>query len=799
MTVKFGNGTFEDEFFISELRWEDIIVGIPWLQNHRPEIIDLLQTMDSDNSMGGGGEISEDQSGEIFATLVTRIAVLELRAGQEEGLGFKTDSTSSGLGSKPDSTPSGLGFKPDSTSSGLGSKPDSNPPGLGFKPDSTPSGLGSKPDSTPSGLGLKPGSRKEPCQEPEPEVRGLTGNKPGWEATIPKKFHRYLELFEDTPPKSLPPHRPGFDCEIRLKEGAKLPNARIIPQSKQRQELQKKLIDFELERGILRSSTSSSAVAAFFVEDPITEGRGHGQLRMVQDYKPINKEMIANRFPIPNIRMEIQNIAGAEVVYELDARGGFSLIRMAEDSIYLTAFITQYGLFEYLCMPMGLSNAPAVFQRLVNHLLHRWLGRNVFCYLDNIYIYGKKAEIDEITHQVLAILLANWIRLKPSKCSWGKEELSFLGFTVRPGHGFRIADDKCAYVQNLPAPKDKADVHHLLGYVQYNAPLVPHLADVMADITDLLKKDAKWEWTEKRQEAFESLKERFRTDLFGQPFDPEKPIRLMADSSDRALGYILLQPDRKREKLWRPVFMGSHKLTSEEAGWTGPDRELYAIIYACRVFHDMILSSPFPVEVLSDHRNLAMFMFRTSDLKSHRGRLVHWYEELLYFPELIIRYIPGKDNPADFPSRYGYAAGSDLDDVVLLPMQRFETKALTDIADWFAKSGVPNIRDRLEKAFATKNHPKDPRETWFLDKLNDSPAPVPENADLNVQMAAQPRNRFLERYRAAHPDASLPEVSEESRTGRQAPTGLGYEGQRTPRYEPRPSFTQTFPSLRKLQ
>ena len=114
-----------------------------------------------------------------------------------------------------------------------------------------------------------------------------------------------------------------------------------------------------------------------------------GTFRTVNDFRPINEITIKNRYPLPNIERSKDQLSGANWFTKIDLREAFFAVRMAEEDQWKTAFRTQNGLYEYTVMPMGLTNAPATCQEVVNETLREFLGRFVIAYVDDILIYTK--------------------------------------------------------------------------------------------------------------------------------------------------------------------------------------------------------------------------------------------------------------------------------------------------------------------------------------------------------------------------------------------------------------------------
>jgi hypothetical protein len=152
---------------------------------------------------------------------------------------------------------------------------------------------------------------------------------------------------------------------------------------------------------------------------------------LVQDYRPINQATIQNKYLLPRINDLYDQLAGSSVFSKLDLRLGYHQIRVREEDIPKTAFVTCYGSYEYTVMSFGLTNAPATFSRLINYIFMDYLDKFVVVYLDDILVYAKnKEEYAEHLRLVLEKLREHKLYAKFSKCEFWLSEVTYLGHVI---------------------------------------------------------------------------------------------------------------------------------------------------------------------------------------------------------------------------------------------------------------------------------------------------------------------------------------------------------------------------------
>ena len=182
-------------------------------------------------------------------------------------------------------------------------------------------------------------------------------------------------------------------------------------------------------------------------------------------------------YPMPRVEEMFESIGAAKVISTLDLAKGYWQIPMSPSSREKTAFATPFGLFEFDVMPFGLHNAPATFQRLMNHILRDCQSFARAYYIDDIVIFSQSWE-EHVRHlsEVFKRLAAN-LRVKLEKCPFGCVRAHYLGHVIGQGK-VEPEEGKVAAVRDYPTPITKRDVQAFLGLVGYYRHFVPHFAEI---------------------------------------------------------------------------------------------------------------------------------------------------------------------------------------------------------------------------------------------------------------------------------------------------------------------------------
>ena len=448
---------------------------------------------------------------------------------------------------------------------------------------------------------------------------------------VPPEYHDFRDVFSKVKATSLPPHRP-YDCAIDLLPGSSPPRGRLYSLSAPEREAMEAYINDSLAAGIIRPSSSPAGAGFFFVE------KKDKTLRPCIDYRGLNEITVKNRYPLPLIASAFELLEGATVFTKLDLRNAYHLVRIREGDEWKTAFNTPTGHYEYLVMPYGLTNAPAIFQALVNDVLRDMLNKNVFVYLDDILIFSKTKE-DHVHHvqAVLQRLLQNSLFVKAEKCEFHASSTTFLGYIVGEG-SVQMDPAKVSAVAAWPIPESRKQLQRFLGFANFYRRFIRGYSTVAAPLTALTSSKMPFCWSSTAAAAFQALKARFTSAPILRMPDPARQYVVEVDASDIGVGAVLSQRAADDQKL-HPCAFFSRRLSPAEMNYDIGNRELLAVKLALEEWRHWLEGTTQPFLVWTDHKNLE-YIRSAKRLNSRQAR---WALFLTRF-NFTLSYRPGSRN-----------------------------------------------------------------------------------------------------------------------------------------------------------
>lgn len=308
------------------------------------------------------------------------------------------------------------------------------------------------------------------------------------------------------------------------------------------QERAKNALEKTVEADLIREGDSKYSSPAFMVPKGKSE-----ELRLVIDYRELNKITVDDPFPIPDMLNVVNQAARFALFSTLDIRGGYWHFQMAPEDQHKTAFVILDKQYVCIAMPMGLKNAPKTFARGLQcslAQLRKTLGKlklrgEVDYVVESFYDDVVSATHNEEVHlKVLEELLKQFAldgwKLNRDKCRWLVEEAEILGHTVAKNS---VKPRRC-YEEEMAsweAPDNQKELRTFLGFAGFHSRMIPNYSEIAAPLNRLLG-NVPFEWTQVEESAFEHLKQLLSSEPVIRPFDVNQEIVLVTDASGSGWG-----------------------------------------------------------------------------------------------------------------------------------------------------------------------------------------------------------------------------------------------------------------------
>jgi len=386
----------------------------------------------------------------------------------------------------------------------------------------------------------------------------------------------------------------------------------------------KKQIEELMEKQFIRPHTSPWGAPVLLVK------KKDGSSRLCVDYRQLNKTTIKNKYLLPRINDLMDQLHGSSVFSKIDLRSGYHQILVKADDVQKTAFRSKYGHYEYVVMPFGVTNAPAVFMDYMNRIFQPFLDKFVVVFIDDILIYSRtREEHAEHLRLVLGVLREKQLYANMSKCEFWMGEVQFLGHVIS-AQGIAVDPAKVEAVVKWESPKSATEIRSFVGLAGYYRRFIERFSKIVAPLTLLTRKDQPFTWMDMCEESFQELKRRLMSAPILVIPDVGKPFEVYCNASHLRLGCVLMQ-----EK--KAVAYASRQLKVHERNYPTHDLELEAIIFALKIWRHYLYGAQF--RVFSDHKSLK-YLFDQKKLNMRQRRWMKFLKD--YDFELL--YHPGKAN-----------------------------------------------------------------------------------------------------------------------------------------------------------
>lgn len=373
---------------------------------------------------------------------------------------------------------------------------------------------------------------------------------------------------------------------IRLKDPNRIVQRRPYRLAPIEREKVKTIIEDLKTKGIIRDSCSPFASPILLVK------KKNGDDRLCVDFRELNSNTVRDHYPLPLIQDHIDKLGKARFFSSLDMESGFHQIRISEESIEKTAFVTPDGQYEYLSMPFGLSNAPSVYQRAINAALGDYRDNIALVYIDDVLIPSStEQEGLERLALVLKRLSDAGFTVNPSKCKFLKTSIEYLGNIIKNGE-VKPNPTKLTALKLSEPPKTLKQLRQFNGLASYFRRFIPQFSQLMAPLYRLTKRDVPFVWSPDHETRRQHVVKLLTSEPILCIFDPTLPIEVHTDASSKGLGAILIQNDNNRRKV---VEYFSMRTSEAETRYHSYELETLAVVRAIKHFRHFLYGCKFTV------------------------------------------------------------------------------------------------------------------------------------------------------------------------------------------------------------
>ena len=319
-----------------------------------------------------------------------------------------------------------------------------------------------------------------------------------------------------------------------------------------------------------------------------------GGLRFCIDFHRLNSRTKKDACPLLWMQETMESMVGAWFFSTMDLKLGFWQVKMAKDSRQYTAFtVGSMGVYEFLRMPYGLCNAPATFQRLMQNCLGELNLTYALIYLDNMIVFSRTEE--EHLHRLRVVFthfLEHGLKLKPSKCHFLQDEITFLGHEIS-ADGMKPGTTNLKAIAEMAPPKMYTKIRWFTGMTGFFWQFIKGYSKIAKPLNNLLEGEAsklkseELELTPEALKAFEELKMKCMTAPVLAFADFKKPFHLETDTSKEGLGAVLLQESDDGQH--HPVAFASQELKGGEPKYHSSKLKFLALKWAVtEQFHEYL-------------------------------------------------------------------------------------------------------------------------------------------------------------------------------------------------------------------
>ena len=338
-------------------------------------------------------------------------------------------------------------------------------------------------------------------------------------------------------------------------------------------------------------------------------------------------------YPLPRIDDSIDALSGSSWFSTLDLASGYWQVAIEERDWPKTAFTAGSGLYQFTVMPFGLCNAPATFERLMEHVLSGLPLEVCLLYLDDIIVHAQTFEAElERLRAVFTRLRMVRLKLNAKKCHLFKKRVVFLGHVVSD-KGVSTDPEKISAVHEWLTPTSISSLRSFLGLCSYYRRFVRGFSTIASPLHCLTEKGKVFVWMQECDVAFQRLKQALsQAPVLTYPTS-EDTFVVDTDASNSGIGAVLSQVQDGEEKV---IAYFSRSLTKSERRYCVTRKELLALVASVRHFHHYLYGRHFKIR--TDHGALKWLM----SFKNPEGQTARWIE-ILGIYDFDVDHQPGRN------------------------------------------------------------------------------------------------------------------------------------------------------------
>ena len=446
-------------------------------------------------------------------------------------------------------------------------------------------------------------------------------------------------------------------------------------------------------------------------------------MRFCIDYRRLNAITVKDAFPLPRIEEIFDQLSDAIYFTKFDFKSGYFQVPLSKEDRPKTAFSTRDNHYQFTVLPQGITNGPATFQRIINHILGPTRWRYALAYIDDIIIYSRTFD-DHLEHvnEICQLLKQARFRLNPEKCEIAHTRTDYLGHRIENGNISPCPKNVHGLLNTQP-PRTAEEACRFVKATEYYRKFIPNfsiIAEPLRKFVPTTRTEARRgqktliTMTPSEQAAFEQLKTLLTTDLILRLPNNRLPFKLQTDASDEGIGAVLLQIYPEGD---RPLSYLSKKFTLAQRKWSPMEQECYALICSLDKWHNYLSGTKFSWE--TDHKALTQLNQKAQINK----RCERWRLKILEY-DFIVKYIPGSQNAMpDYLSRSPVDdAEEDPDEAVSVLSKATQTDS-DPPADFQSIVAVVQTRSMKKREDTDAREQASPNTTKYM---SDSPSHTPQ-------------------------------------------------------------------------